>query len=60
MTISYPLSLYRNIEKLSKASAVALLSMVFIIVAVIVRGPAMPSILKGDPSLRVCIFTTTA
>lgn len=60
MAISYPLSLYRNIEKLSKASAVALLSMVFIIVAVIVRGPAMPSTLKGDPSLRVCIFTATA
>lgn len=53
MAISYPLSLHRNIEKLSKASAVALLSMVFIILAVIVRGPAMPPELKGDPSLRL-------
>ena len=55
MAISYPLSLHRNIEKLSKASAVALLSMVFIILAVIVRGPAMPPELKGDPSLRLTI-----
>ena len=53
LAISYPLSLYRNIEKLSKASAIALVSMVVIIVAVTVRGPAMPAELKGDPSLRV-------
>lgn len=52
MAISFPLSLYRNIESLSKASAVALLSMVFIIVSVVVRGPAMPAELKGDPGLR--------
>lgn len=55
MAISYPLSLYRNIENLSKASAVALLSMVFIIVSVVVRGPAMPADLKGDPSLRLSV-----
>ncbi len=42
MSVSYPLSLYRNIEKLSKASAIALVSMVVIIIAVTVRGPAMP------------------
>lgn len=53
LAISYPLSLYRNIESLSKASAIALFSMVLIIVTVIVRGPAMPAELKGDPSLRV-------
>lgn len=53
LAISYPLSLYRNIEKLSKASAIALVSMVVIIIAVTVRGPAMPAELKGDPSLRV-------
>lgn len=53
MAISFPLSLYRNIENLSKASAVALLSMVFIIFAVVVRGPAMPPELTGNPALRV-------
>lgn len=53
MAISFPLSLYRNIENLSKASAVALLSMVFIIFAVVFRGPAMPDELKGNPALRV-------
>lgn len=53
LTISYPLSLYRDIESLSKASAIALFSMVLIIVAVIVRGPAMPVELRGDPGARV-------
>ncbi|CAO1623606.1 unnamed protein product [Sympodiomycopsis kandeliae] len=52
VTISYPLSLYRSIENLSKASAVALVSMVLIVGTVIVRGPAMPAELKGDSSLR--------
>ncbi|GAC98817.1 amino acid transporter [Pseudozyma hubeiensis SY62] len=55
LAISYPLSLYRNIEKLSKASAIALVSMVVIIVAVTIRGPAMPAELKGDPALRFTI-----
>ncbi|CEH18081.1 amino acid transporter [Ceraceosorus bombacis] len=54
--ISYPLSLYRDIESLSRASAVALFSMVLIIVAVIVRGPAMPPELKGDPAQRFTII----
>lgn len=53
MAISFPLSLYRNIENLSKASAVALVSMVFIILAVVARGPAMPAELTGNPALRV-------
>ncbi|KDN53558.1 hypothetical protein K437DRAFT_241754 [Tilletiaria anomala UBC 951] len=53
--ISYPLSLYRNIESLSKASAFALVSMVLIILTVIIRGPAMPAELTGDPSLRFTI-----
>ncbi|SPO25161.1 related to amino acid vacuolar transport protein AVT2 [Ustilago trichophora] len=59
LAISYPLSLYRNIEKLSKASAIALISMVVIIVAVTVRGPAMPAELKGDPSLRFTIVNVS-
>lgn len=56
MTISFPLSLYRSIESLSRASAIALISMVLIIITVIVRGPAMPAELKGDPSLRLTII----
>ncbi|EST05785.1 Amino acid transporter, transmembrane [Kalmanozyma brasiliensis GHG001] len=59
MTVSYPLSLYRNIEKLSKASAIALVSMVVIIIAVTVRGPAMPAELKGDPALRLSIVNVS-
>nr|CDI56362.1 related to amino acid vacuolar transport protein AVT2 [Melanopsichium pennsylvanicum 4] len=59
LAISYPLSLYRNIEKLSKASAIALVSMVVIIVAVTIRGPAMPAELKGDPSLRLTVVNVS-
>ncbi|SPC63966.1 related to amino acid vacuolar transport protein AVT2 [Ustilago sp. UG-2017b] len=59
LAVSYPLSLYRNIEKLSKASAIALLSMVVIIIAVTIRGPAMPAELKGDPSLRFTIVNVS-
>ncbi|KAK0537848.1 hypothetical protein OC835_001619 [Tilletia horrida] len=59
LLISYPLCLYRNIESLSKASAIALVSMVLIIVTVVVRGPAMPAELTGDPSLRFTIIYPT-
>ncbi|KAK0554218.1 hypothetical protein OC846_000927 [Tilletia horrida] len=59
LLISYPLSLYRNIESLSKASAIALVSMVLIIVTVVVRGPAMPAELTGDPGLRFTIIYPT-
>lgn len=59
IVISFPLSLYRNIESLSKASAIALVSMVVIIASVIVRGPMMPAELKGDPHLRLTIVYPT-
>ncbi|KAK4055630.1 hypothetical protein OIV83_000176 [Microbotryomycetes sp. JL201] len=52
LSVSYPLSLYRDIEKLSKASALALISMVFIVVSVGIRGPGVNDSLKGDPSER--------
>ncbi|GAA5839324.1 hypothetical protein JCM3766R1_004800 [Sporobolomyces carnicolor] len=50
--ISYPLSLYRDIEKLSHASALALVSMVVIVVSVAVRGPGVADSLKGDSDMR--------
>ncbi|ORY83104.1 transmembrane amino acid transporter protein-domain-containing protein [Protomyces lactucae-debilis] len=39
LLISYPLSLYRDITKLAKASALALISMILIILTVIMQGP---------------------
>merc|ERR1712093_15159 len=48
--VSYPLSLYRDIEKLSKASALALISMMIIVLTVMIQGPSLPSELKGDSS----------
>lgn len=50
--VSYPLSLYRDIEKLSHASALALVSMVVIVISVGVRGPTVEDALKGDSSER--------
>ncbi|ODH47498.1 hypothetical protein GX48_06412 [Paracoccidioides brasiliensis] len=48
--VSYPLSLYRDIAKLAKASTFALISMVVIVVTVIVEGIQVPDDLRGDPS----------
>ncbi|KAK6358825.1 hypothetical protein TWF696_000006 [Orbilia brochopaga] len=45
--ISYPLSLYRDIAKLAKASALALVSMLVIIFTVIVQGVFVAKDLKG-------------
>ncbi|KAF2150546.1 amino acid transporter [Myriangium duriaei CBS 260.36] len=46
--ISYPLSLYRDIAKLAKASTLALLSMAVIIATVITQGPRVPDVYKGQ------------
>ncbi|KAE8353926.1 amino acid transporter [Aspergillus coremiiformis] len=46
--ISYPLSLYRDIAKLAKASTLALLSMVIIVVAMITQGFRVPSETRGE------------
>ncbi|KAA1085617.1 hypothetical protein PGT21_012885 [Puccinia graminis f. sp. tritici] len=52
ITVSYPLSLYRDIGKLSKASAMALMSMVMIVFSVALGGPSVDPKLKGNPSAR--------
>ncbi|THC88833.1 hypothetical protein EYZ11_011717 [Aspergillus tanneri] len=46
--VSYPLSLYRDIAKLAKASTLALVSMVVILVAVITQGFRVPSESRGE------------
>ncbi|KAJ5484980.1 Vacuolar amino acid transporter 2 [Penicillium diatomitis] len=46
--ISYPLSLYRDIAKLAKASALALVSMTIIVITVITQGFRVPSESRGD------------
>jgi sodium-coupled neutral amino acid transporter 11 len=50
--VSYPLSLYRDIHKLSRASGVALLGMLIIVISVIIEGPHSSPELRGDPSKR--------
>lgn len=47
--ISFPLSLYRDISKLAKTSAVAMLALVVIIIAVVIEGPRAPIEIRGDP-----------
>ncbi|RMD44838.1 hypothetical protein DV735_g409, partial [Chaetothyriales sp. CBS 134920] len=46
--ISWPLSLYRDIAKLAKASTLALISMLVILVTVVTQGPRVDAELKGD------------
>ncbi|GFF27044.1 amino acid transporter [Aspergillus udagawae] len=46
--VSYPLSLYRDIAKLAKASTLALISMLVIVVAVITQGFRVPSESRGE------------
>ncbi|KAI6125719.1 amino acid transporter [Pisolithus croceorrhizus] len=55
LCVSYPLSLYRDIHKLSRASGLALLSMLVIVISVLIEGPHVPQELKGDPSERLAI-----
>ena len=50
--VSYPLSLYRDIHKLSRASGLALLGMIIIVSSVLIRAPQTPTELKGDRELR--------
>jgi sodium-coupled neutral amino acid transporter 11 len=44
--ISFPLALYRNIAHLAKASALALVSMLVIVLTVVIHGPAVPHPLR--------------
>ncbi|KAB8200279.1 transmembrane amino acid transporter protein-domain-containing protein [Aspergillus parasiticus] len=55
--ISYPLSLYRDIAKLAKASTLALLSMVVILVAVLTQGFRVPSESRGE--VRSLLFVNS-
>ncbi|KZT08313.1 amino acid transporter [Laetiporus sulphureus 93-53] len=54
--ISYPLSLYRSIDKLARASILALLGMLIIVASVLAEGPRVPAELKGDPSARFTVI----
>ena len=46
--LSYPLSLYRDIAMLAKASTFALVSMGIIIITVITQGPRLPPDMRGQ------------
>lgn len=56
--ISYPLSLYRDIHKLARASGLALIGMLIIVISVSVEGPHVPETSKGDPSKRWTLIDT--
>ncbi|KAH8169011.1 transmembrane amino acid transporter protein [Sarocladium implicatum] len=47
MAVSYPLTLYRDIAKLAKASTMALIGMLVIVVTVLVQGAMVPSSDRG-------------
>jgi len=48
LAVSWPLSLYRDIAKLAKASTAALVSMIIIIITVVSNGPAVDSGCRGS------------
>ncbi|KAK3066673.1 hypothetical protein LTR53_016883 [Teratosphaeriaceae sp. CCFEE 6253] len=48
LCLSYPLSLYRDIAMLAKASTFALISMIVIILTVVTQGPIQPANLRGQ------------
>lgn len=49
--ISLPLSLYKNIEALERASGLALISMAIIVLTVVIRGPLLPQSIKSQITL---------
>jgi len=53
--VSYPLSLYRDIHKLARASGFALVGMVIIVLSVLVEREKVTPDLKGDSSQRFSI-----
>ncbi|KAK0226084.1 amino acid transporter [Armillaria fumosa] len=54
--VSYPLSLYRDIHKLSRASGLALIGMLIIVSSVLIEGPHVTPDLKGDQSKRFTVI----
>ncbi|KAJ7096308.1 amino acid transporter [Mycena epipterygia] len=54
--VSYPLSLYRDIHKLSRASGLALVGMVIIVASVLIESPNTSPELKGNPSKRFSVI----
>ncbi|QIW97458.1 hypothetical protein AMS68_002976 [Peltaster fructicola] len=53
--VSFPLSLYRDIALLAKASTLALISMIVIIIAVVTQGPLAPADRRGKLSGSILI-----
>lgn len=54
--VSYPLSLYRDIHKLSRASGLALLGVVIIVVSVLREGPQVPAEMKGTQAGKFSVI----
>jgi sodium-coupled neutral amino acid transporter 11 len=48
MFVSYPLSLYRDISKLAKTSALALVAIIVIIISVVIEGPQQSQEIRGS------------
>lgn len=54
--ICLPLSMYKDITKLAKTSAVSMFAIVVIVGAVLLRGPAVEPDLRGNRDLRWSVF----
>ncbi|CCX33066.1 transmembrane amino acid transporter [Pyronema domesticum] len=58
MAISYPLTLYRDIAKLAKASAFALVSMLIIVFTVVTQGFSVPKEDRGEFTFELLTINT--
>ncbi|KAI9474720.1 hypothetical protein LPJ55_002379 [Coemansia sp. RSA 990] len=56
--MAYPLSLYRDVGKLGKTSAFAVVAMCTIIISVAVEGPRIDSALRADPDMPFMLANT--
>ncbi|KAJ2848540.1 hypothetical protein IWW36_003237 [Coemansia brasiliensis] len=56
--LAYPLSLYRDVGKLGKTSAFAVVAMCTIIISVVVEGPRIDSALRADPGTPFMLANT--
>jgi sodium-coupled neutral amino acid transporter 11 len=50
--ITFPLSLHRDLAKLAKTSAFALMALLMIILSVLIEAPHLPAEQRGDPARR--------
>ena len=58
LTVSLPLSLYRDLSALAKTSAASIVMIVFVVISVAIVGSGLPDEQRGNPDDRWTFFDT--